>query len=118
MLWKILLETCVIYMEFSSLNKFQFSIPPPPPPDKFYSPDDNVMLEDESGRMELVGEPLKDARLVTGVIIGVLGFETPDGEFEVLDICYPGMAPQAPSDAIDSPQKMEIDGELVCSLLT
>lgn len=51
------------------------------------------MLEDESGRIRLVGQCLNDANLVTGVIIGVLGIENNDGDFDVLDICYPGMAP-------------------------
>ncbi|KAJ7581047.1 DNA polymerase alpha/epsilon subunit B-domain-containing protein [Mycena floridula] len=87
------------------------SIPPPPPPDKFYSPEDNVMLEDESGRVKLIGEPLKAARLVTGVIVGVLGMETPNGEFEVIDICYPGIAPQ-PSSGLNAPEEsMEVDGQ-------
>ena len=41
------------------------------------------MLEDESGRIRLVGECLKSTRLVTGVIVGALGMETPNGDFEV-----------------------------------
>ncbi|KAL0566153.1 DNA polymerase delta small subunit Cdc1, partial [Marasmius crinis-equi] len=48
------------------------SIPPPPPSAKFYSPDDKVMLEDESGRIPLVGDLVKKANLVTGVILGAL----------------------------------------------
>jgi DNA polymerase delta subunit 2 len=52
------------------------------------------MLEDESGRIRLVGERLKDSGLVTGVIIGVLGAETPNGDFEVVDLCYPELAHQ------------------------
>lgn len=52
------------------------------------------MLEDESGRVRLVGERLKSTRLVTGIIIGALGIETNAGDFEVVDICFPGMAPQ------------------------
>ncbi|KAG6844488.1 hypothetical protein H0H87_006562 [Tephrocybe sp. NHM501043] len=73
------------------------SIPPPPPNRKFYSTEDNVMLEDESGRIRLVGDFVKTARLVTGVIVGALGAETPNGDFEVVDLCYPGMAPPATS---------------------
>lgn len=53
------------------------------------------MLEDESGRIRLVGQPLLEANLVTGVILGALGAETANGDFEVIDICYPGMAPNA-----------------------
>lgn len=53
------------------------------------------MLEDESGRIRLVGQPVLTANLVTGVILGALGAETANGDFEVVDICYAGMAPYA-----------------------
>jgi DNA polymerase delta subunit 2 len=56
------------------------------------------MLEDESGRIRLVGDRLKDARPVTGVIMGALGLETTNGDFEVVDFCFAGMAPQAASE--------------------
>ncbi|KAI0933900.1 hypothetical protein AcW1_005592 [Taiwanofungus camphoratus] len=65
-----------------------------PPREKFYSTDDSVTLEDESGRICLVGECVNTAQLVTGVIIGALGIETNNGDFEVVDICSAGMAPQ------------------------
>jgi DNA polymerase delta subunit 2 len=81
---------------------------------KFYSPDDNIMLEDESGRIQLVGERVVGARLVTGVIIAALGIETPTGEFEVVDICYAEMAPQPGHE--ESEGKMEVDGTLPVSL--
>lgn len=70
------------------------------------------MLEDESGRIRLVGERLKSARLVTGVIIGALGIETNTGDFEVVDICFAGMAPQPSSaeEEQDGDAAMEIDG--------
>ncbi|KAG5645811.1 hypothetical protein DXG03_005152 [Asterophora parasitica] len=89
------------------------SIPPPPPNPKFHSPEDNIMLEDESGRIRLVGERVKGARLVTGVIIGALGAETPNGDFEVVDLCYPGMAPQAGQDT-EAPKEdngMDVDDD-------
>lgn len=76
------------------LSNIQQSIPPPPPSLKFYSQSDRVMLEDESGRICLVGELIKKTRLVTGVVIGALGFETSNGDFEVVDISYAGMAQQ------------------------
>ncbi|KDQ21450.1 hypothetical protein BOTBODRAFT_203638 [Botryobasidium botryosum FD-172 SS1] len=67
----------------------------PPPRAKFNSPNDKFMLEDESGRVRLVGEVIeKKAQLVTGVIMGVLGLENSDGDFQVLDLCFPEMAPQ------------------------
>ncbi|KAF7304732.1 Glutamate decarboxylase [Mycena kentingensis (nom. inval.)] len=80
------------------------SIPPPPPLPTFYSRDDRIMLEDESGRIQLVGERVANARLVTGVIIAALGIETPSGEFEVVDICFAGLAPQVQQDVA-----MEVD---------
>jgi len=69
------------------------------------------MLEDASGRIRLVGDPLKAVRLVTGVIIGVLGMENPNGDFEVVDVCDAGLAPQ-PS-VVDQPSDddgMDVDG--------
>ncbi|KAJ7109147.1 DNA polymerase alpha/epsilon subunit B-domain-containing protein [Mycena epipterygia] len=87
------------------------SIPPPPPLPKFYSPDDSIMLEDESGRIQLVGKRAIDARLVTGVIIAALGIETPTGEFEVVDICYAEMAPQPMRNVEHEQEKMDVDVE-------
>ncbi|KAF5324645.1 hypothetical protein D9611_004389 [Ephemerocybe angulata] len=83
------------------------SIPPPPPVSKFYSSEDKVMLEDESGRIRLVGDSLKTIRLTTGVILGVLGMETPNGDFEVVDHCFAGLAPQVETD---SDEEMNVDG--------
>ncbi|EKM55715.1 uncharacterized protein PHACADRAFT_173871 [Phanerochaete carnosa HHB-10118-sp] len=70
------------------------SIPAPPPQQKYCSEKDSVMLEDESGRIRLVGERLKSARVVTGVIMGALGLETANGDFEVVDFCFAEMPPQ------------------------
>jgi DNA polymerase delta subunit 2 len=70
------------------------------------------MLEDESGRIRLVGERVSKALLVTGVIVAVLGVETPNGEFEVVDLCMAGLAPQTRSkDQEEGQEKMELDGE-------
>lgn len=70
------------------------------------------MLEDESGRIRLVGDRLKDARLVTGVIIGALGMETPNGDFEVVDICCAEMAPRpsASEKTNSAGDEMDVDG--------
>ena len=59
------------------------------------------MLEDESGRIRLVGNPVLTATLVTGVIMGALGMETANGDFEVIDYCFAGMAPQWGSEEED-----------------
>ncbi|KAK9452407.1 DNA polymerase alpha/epsilon subunit B-domain-containing protein [Limtongia smithiae] len=71
--------------------------------DKFADPArDTVMLEDESGRVQLVfsggvssGAGVQQyMSLVTGCVVAVLGSETPDGEFEVVDIRVADLAPQ------------------------
>lgn len=67
------------------------------------------MLEDESGRIRLVGDNIKGAGLVTGIIIAVLGMETPEGDFEVLDYCFPGMAPQEQYTAESADGYMDVD---------
>lgn len=53
------------------------------------------MLEDESGRLRLVGTPLASEMLVTGCIIAVMGTENANGDFEVVDIKVPDLPPQA-----------------------
>lgn len=58
----------------------------------------SIMLEDESGRIELAGSRIYREGLVTGCVIGVLGSETTGGQFDVVDICYPEMAPQVKRD--------------------
>ncbi|KAL6946881.1 hypothetical protein ACO0QE_001734 [Hanseniaspora vineae] len=47
---------------------------------------DEIMLEDESGRVLLKN---LNKKFVTGTVIGVLGQENDDGDFEVLDVCFP-----------------------------
>lgn len=103
----------IIFIHASLDNPLKHSIPPPPPPTKFCSSDDVVMLEDESGRVNLVGDRLKNANLVTGVIMGALGMETPNGDFEVVDICFAGMAPpiERNNDDEQADDAMDVDGE-------
>ena len=100
-----------VFVSVYSFFAIQQSIAPPPPPSRYYSIEDDVMLEDASGRIRLVGDPLKVARLVTGVIIGALGMENPNGDFEIVDICDAGLAPQ--SSFVDQPSnedEMDVDG--------
>lgn len=72
------------------------------------------MIEDESGRIQLIGDRLKKANLVTGVIVGALGMETSDGDFEIADLCYVGMPPQEADPDVPLPSKgedkMDVDG--------
>ncbi|KAJ2683673.1 DNA polymerase delta small subunit Cdc1 [Coemansia spiralis] len=55
---------------------------------------ETVFLEDESGRIVLVGDAVNKSLLVSGIVAAMLGKETPDGSFEVVDMCFAGMAPQ------------------------
>lgn len=101
MCWRTSAETYVLSFTLLALvctlifSAHQHSIPAPPPRDKIYSADDHVTLEDESGRIQLVGEKIERERLVTGVILGALGYENANGDFQVVDVCYAGMASQA-----------------------
>ena len=52
------------------------------------------MLEDESGRLRLIGTPLANEMLVTGCIIAVMGTENANGDFEVVDVKVPDLPPQ------------------------
>jgi len=60
----------------------------PPPREKYRSAsgEDQIMLEDESGRLRLVGTKLQITMLVTGCIVAVMGTENSNGDFEVIDL--------------------------------
>ncbi|KAF2842716.1 DNA polymerase delta subunit 2 [Patellaria atrata CBS 101060] len=60
----------------------------PPPREKYLSPNggDQKMLEDDSGRLRIIGEFIDSRVLATGAIIAALGTENKDGAFEVIDI--------------------------------
>ena len=69
----------------------------PPPRVKYTDEERNqVMLEDESGRLRLTGGLLRNVMLVTGAIVAVVGTENKDGDFEVLDIRLPDLPRQPP----------------------
>ena len=59
------------------------------------------MLEDESGRLRLIGTPLQLSILVTGCIIAVMGTENANGDFEVVYMQVPDLPRQ--------PQRWERD---------
>ena len=52
------------------------------------------MLEDESGRLRLIGMPLQLSMLVTGCIIAVMGTENSNGEFDIVDMKVPDLPRQ------------------------
>ncbi|KAI0157713.1 DNA polymerase alpha/epsilon subunit B-domain-containing protein [Xylariaceae sp. FL1272] len=72
---------------------------------KYYADDgsDAVTLEDESGRIRMVGDVLKDVVLVTGCIVAIMGTENVNGELEVIDIKFPDLAPQPDRWSISKP---------------
>lgn len=68
----------------------QHWIAAPPTQEKYISPNggDEIMLEDESGRLRLAGVFLSSQLLTTGCIIAVMGTENADGDFEVVDLRF------------------------------
>ncbi|KAI5461202.1 DNA polymerase alpha/epsilon subunit B-domain-containing protein [Mariannaea sp. PMI_226] len=72
---------------------------------KYYSDDgsDQIMLEDDSGRIRLVGEMLKSVHLVTGCIIAAMGTENDNGELEVIDIKFADLPPQPERWSLSKP---------------
>ncbi|KAK9865862.1 hypothetical protein WJX84_002679 [Apatococcus fuscideae] len=64
---------------------------------RFTSPDDTLILEDESARMPLTGEALQPGTFVTGVVMAVRGTATPETEgFHVQGVCFAGLDPARP----------------------
>lgn len=61
------------------------------------------MLEDDSGRIRLVGDLLQTMHLVTGCIIAVMGTENASGELEVIDIKFPDLSPQPERWSLSKP---------------
>ena len=74
--------------------------------DHYYSEEDgkdSIMLEDDSGRIRLVGNTLKDYFLVTGCIIAVMGTENANGEFDVIDLKFADLPPQPDRWSLSKP---------------
>ncbi|KAG5995192.1 hypothetical protein E4U43_003092 [Claviceps pusilla] len=79
----------------------------------YFSPDgtDQIMLEDDSGRIRLVGDLLQTIPLVTGCIIAVMGTENSSGEFDVIDIKFPDLPPQPARWALSEPSRKTKEGD-------
>ncbi|XP_042872791.1 DNA polymerase delta subunit 2-like isoform X1 [Penaeus japonicus] len=63
---------------------------PQPVLEKYVSSDDDLILEDELQRIQLVGN-IDIPKMVTGIICAVLGQEGTGGKFAVEDICFAGL---------------------------
>lgn len=66
---------------------------------RLVSPSDSLVLEDDSGRVQLQLSPAAAARFpvsyfVSGVVVAVRGHEDAQGQFYVDDFVLPGLAPQ------------------------
>ena len=76
----------------------QQSLPAPAARPSYVGDDDRLFIEDQSGRVRLVGDlvcpgaPLT-RHLATGVVVGVYGIETPEGDFEVASMHFAGLPP-------------------------
>lgn len=66
---------------------------------KFVSEDDHLILEDNKGRVRLVGTTFDPGPFVTGVVLAVRGQEEKDGEFRVEEMMLPGLPPHGPPSA-------------------
>lgn len=63
---------------------------PQPVIEKYVSQEDEIILEDELQRIQLVGN-IDVPKLVTGVTCAILGKEGSGGKFEVEDTCFTGL---------------------------
>ncbi|KAF2665912.1 hypothetical protein BT63DRAFT_427704 [Microthyrium microscopicum] len=70
----------------------------PPPRETYRNGDkgDRIVIEDESGRLPITGKFLHEFLLCTGCIVGILGTENKNGEFEVIDIKPADLPAQPP----------------------
>jgi DNA polymerase delta subunit 2 len=66
-------------------------------------------LEDDSGRIRLIGDKLKEVHVVTGCIVAIMGTENVNGEFQVMDIKLPDLAPQPSRWSISKPPVKQED---------
>lgn len=74
---------------------------PPPKRNKYVADGEDdgsseLLLEDASGRIKLVGPKVEQFMLVTGAVCAVLGTGGENGRFTVVDIVFPGLPPQIP----------------------
>eukprot|EP01134_Creolimax_fragrantissima_P004579 CFRG4579T1 len=75
-------------------------VAPSSPRAKFTDDRDTLILEDQAGRISLIGSNLPLNSVVSGVVMACYGIENADGEFYVSSYCFAGMAPQTSRDVV------------------
>ena len=80
----------------SILDEYTKDVAPHVGGTKFTDASDMAVLEDEGGRVSLVGENFIVGKHVTGMIVAVKGKVLESGDFEVSETCFAGLAPQMP----------------------
>ncbi|GAC95902.1 potential acid sphingomyelin phosphodiesterase [Pseudozyma hubeiensis SY62] len=68
---------------------------------------DELFIEDQSGRVKLVGDAIRGgtalrSMLITGVVAAVLGTETRAGDFDVVDAVFASLPPQATPKSVQN----------------
>ena len=65
----------------------------------YVGPDDTLVLEDESGRVQLIGSGAPVSTVCTGVVLAARGTVTASGGLDVVDYCGPGLGAPRPCPA-------------------
>jgi DNA polymerase delta subunit 2 len=74
---------------------------------------DQIMLEDESGRLQLAGSVMQRYDLCTGCIIAAIGTENKDGAFEIIDIKLADLPDQPKRWSLSSkPEKRDVKSQI------
>lgn len=88
----------------------------PPSRQKYFSPTgtgtEEMMLEDESGRLRIMGSSLTSHAFVTGCVIAALGTEQADGSFEVIETMFADF-PRQPERWERDEEKLALQGKKV-----
>eukprot|EP01089_Gocevia_fonbrunei_P001663 TRINITY_DN1154_c0_g1_i1.p1 TRINITY_DN1154_c0_g1~~TRINITY_DN1154_c0_g1_i1.p1 ORF type:complete len:441 (-),score=82.13 TRINITY_DN1154_c0_g1_i1:25-1347(-) len=79
------------------------SIIPPQTRSNYVSDKDVLILEDDSGRIKLLGDSFCKDSLVTGIVVVVKGIGEVDGDFQVQKIFLSGLPSQIPRSELTEP---------------
>ncbi|CAH2039707.1 unnamed protein product, partial [Iphiclides podalirius] len=80
----------------------QLEIIPQPTRTHFVHESDSIVLEDELQRIKLSNDCIDVHKVVTGVVVAILGSEDVDGIFTIKDVCWPECNIQKPLPKLTS----------------